>query len=59
MTVPEPGDKVVIEAVAFGSHDVLGMTGTVDTVTASGFNVRVNFTDTQVVNIPATQVRPA
>ncbi len=58
MTVPEPGDEVIVEAVAFGSNDVVGMIGTVDTVTDSGFNVRVKFTDAQIVNVPATQVRP-
>lgn len=57
-TTPEPGDEVIVEAVAFGSHDVIGLIGTVDTVTESGFNVRVKFTETQTVNVPATQVRP-
>jgi hypothetical protein len=59
MFAPAVGDVVLIEEVHVGSHDVLGMTGTVKAVTPSYFVVSTPFTPAQSVDVLATRVRPA
>ncbi len=59
MTVPEIGDTVLIDAVAFGSLDVIGMTGTVENARADYFEIKVEFVKGQHVIVPATEIRPA
>lgn len=58
-SAPAVGDSVVIEEVHVGSHDVIGLTGRVTSLTPAYVVVSTPFTATTSVDVLATKVRPA